>query len=67
MESAQPAGAVLAHELELEPFGLTFALQLGDQFDLKGFHRAVLSNGAVPLALLGTVVDQYIAETQAAP
>jgi uncharacterized protein (DUF885 family) len=40
---------------------------LGDQFDLKGFHRAVLSNGAVPLALLGTVVDQYIAETQAAP
>jgi uncharacterized protein (DUF885 family) len=39
---------------------------LDDQFDIIGFHRAVLSNGAVPLALLGTVVDQYIAEVQAA-
>ncbi len=40
---------------------------LGAQFDLKGFHRAVLSNGAVPLALLSTVVDQYIADVQSAP
>ncbi len=37
---------------------------LGTQFDLKGFHRAVLSNGAVPLSLLGTVVDRYIEEVQ---
>ena len=37
---------------------------LGNRFDLKSFHRAVLSNGAVPLALLGTVVDQYIAAAQ---
>ncbi|MCG6922421.1 MAG: DUF885 domain-containing protein [Acidobacteria bacterium] len=40
---------------------------LGSQFDLKGFHRAVLSNGAVPLALLPTVVDRYIAGVQAGP
>ena len=40
---------------------------LGAQFDLKAFHRAVLTNGAVPLDLLGTVVDNYIAEVQAAP
>jgi uncharacterized protein (DUF885 family) len=38
---------------------------LGAQFDLKGFHRAVLSNGAVPLSLLGTVVDRYIEDVQA--
>ena len=38
---------------------------LGPQFDLKGFHRAVLSNGAVPLSLLGTVVDRYIEQVQA--
>jgi uncharacterized protein (DUF885 family) len=40
---------------------------LGAQFDLKAFHRAVLSNGAVPLSLLDDVVDRYIAEVQAAP
>ena len=40
---------------------------LGDRFDLKAFHRVVLSNGAVPLSLLDDVVDRYIAEVQAAP
>jgi len=41
--------------------------ELGNQFDLIAFHRAVLSNGAVPLALLDTVVDRYIAATLAMP
>ena len=41
--------------------------ELGNRFDLIAFHRAVLSNGAVPLALLDTVVDRYIAETLAMP
>ena len=40
---------------------------LGEAFDLKAFHRALLSNGAVPLTLLDDVVDRYIAEAQAAP
>ena len=40
---------------------------LGSQFDLKAFHRALLTNGAVPLALLDDVVDRYIAEAQAMP
>jgi uncharacterized protein (DUF885 family) len=40
---------------------------LGPQFDLKAFHRAILSSGAVPLSLLDDVVDRYIAEAQAAP
>jgi len=40
---------------------------LGPQFDLKAFHRAVLSNGAVPLSVLGSVVDVYIADTLAGP
>lgn len=34
---------------------------LGAQFSLTGFHRALLENGSVPLALLPTVVDRYIA------
>lgn len=40
---------------------------LGPQFDLKAFHRAVLSNGAVPLALLDDVVDRYIAAAPDTP
>jgi len=38
---------------------------LGAQFDIKAFHRALLTNGAVPLALLDAVVDRYIADTLA--
>lgn len=41
--------------------------ELGAQFDLKGFHRALLTNGPVPLTLLDRVVDRYIADTLAAP
>jgi uncharacterized protein (DUF885 family) len=40
---------------------------LGGDFDLKDFHRALLTNGSVPLALLDEIVDRYIADTQAAP
>ncbi len=36
--------------------------QLGFLFDLKEFHRVVLTSGGVPLALLDEVVDNYIAE-----
>ena len=39
--------------------------ELGTAFDLKAFHRAVLTNGAVPLSLLDSVVDGYIQETLA--
>jgi len=35
---------------------------LGPNFDLIAFHRALLTNGAVPLASLTTVVDRYIAD-----
>jgi len=35
---------------------------LGDQFDLKAFHRVVLTSGSVPLSLLGTIIDHYIQE-----
>jgi uncharacterized protein (DUF885 family) len=36
--------------------------QLGAQFDLKEFHRVVLTSGGVPLALLDNVVDNWIGE-----
>ena len=36
--------------------------QLGDQFDLKGFHAVILSAGAVTLPVLDDLVDRWIAE-----
>ena len=35
---------------------------LGDQFDVKAFHRLVLIDGALPLDLLEEKVDRWIAE-----
>lgn len=38
---------------------------LGTGFDLRKFHDAVLLNGAVPLSVLDTEIDNYIASTKA--
>ncbi len=39
---------------------------LGSKFDIRDFHDAILLCGAVPLSVLGTVVDRYIASKQSA-
>jgi uncharacterized protein (DUF885 family) len=36
---------------------------LGEKFDLRAFHDAVLDNGGVPLPLLEKQIDEYIATT----
>jgi uncharacterized protein (DUF885 family) len=38
---------------------------LGPRFDIRAFHNAVLSSGALPLAQLDKVIDGYIAATNA--
>ncbi|HSR30384.1 MAG TPA: DUF885 family protein, partial [Anaerolineae bacterium] len=38
--------------------------RLGDRFDLKEFHRVVLSNGSMPLEVLERVVEEYIETAQ---
>ncbi len=35
--------------------------ELGSEFDIRGFHEAVLSNGPVPLSILEENVDAWIA------
>ena len=40
--------------------------QLGPKFDLRDFHDAVLKNGALPLEVLGQVVNEYIATRKTA-
>lgn len=39
--------------------------QLGDAFDIREFHDAVLKNGPVPLNILEQFIDEYISETLA--
>jgi uncharacterized protein (DUF885 family) len=39
--------------------------ELGDRFDIRGFHDAVLDAGALPLDVLGEQVDRWIAERRA--
>ena len=39
--------------------------ELGPKFDIRGFHDAVLGGGAMPLDLLQTRVERWIAEKQA--
>jgi len=36
---------------------------LGDRFDLKSFHRAVLVNGSLPLSILESQMEDYIVRT----
>ena len=33
---------------------------LGEKFDIRGFHDAVLGNGAVPLDLLELQINEWI-------
>ncbi len=39
--------------------------ELGDKFDIRDFHDAVLTEGGLPLDMLRVKIDRYIAETQA--
>jgi len=40
--------------------------ELGDKFDIKGFHDAVLKQGSVPLPVLEQQIQAYIAERKTA-
>jgi uncharacterized protein (DUF885 family) len=40
---------------------------LGPRFDLRRFHNAVLDHGALPLTVLETSIDEWIASEQSTP
>lgn len=39
--------------------------ELGEDFDIRGFHDTVLGGGRVPLSILETMVDNWIADVKA--
>ena len=51
--------AYMVGELELFRLREEARKRLGDRFDLRGFHDAVLGHGAVPLSSLEGIVAAY--------
>jgi uncharacterized protein (DUF885 family) len=41
--------------------------ELGDDFDIKGFHDRVLGNGAVSLPMLGDEVAEWMEDVRRQP
>ena len=55
------ATAYMVGKLKIEELRARAEQQLGPRFDIRGFHDAILSSGAVPLSILEKNVDAWIA------
>ncbi|MGI8931370.1 MAG: DUF885 domain-containing protein [Sphingomicrobium sp.] len=59
------ATAYMVGKLKIEELRARAEQQLGPRFDIRGFHDAILSSGAVPLSILEKNVDAWIASRRA--
>ncbi|HRH19283.1 MAG TPA: DUF885 family protein [Brevundimonas sp.] len=48
-------------QIEMDRMRTQARARLGERFDIKGFHSTVLDGGAMPLDVLGRVIDQWVA------
>ena len=46
--------------IEIQKLRSEAEAELGDDFDIRGFHDAVLGGGGLPLDLLKTRVDMWV-------
>jgi uncharacterized protein (DUF885 family) len=53
--------AYMVGRLEIERLRAAARQALGQRFDIRGFHDAVLANGEVPLGALAGVIDDWVA------
>jgi uncharacterized protein (DUF885 family) len=53
-------------ELKIRELRARAEKELGERFDIRAFHDAVLRNGPVPLTVLESEIDAYIAKTKPA-
>lgn len=61
-------GQALAYksgQLEIQRLRARAEAELGDRFDIRAFHDAVLSEGAVPLPILDDLIARYVARAAA--
>ena len=60
-------GQALAYktgELKIRELRARAEQALGNEFDIRAFHDKLLENGAIPLSLLESIMDEWIAAQQ---
>jgi uncharacterized protein (DUF885 family) len=56
------ATSYLLGSLEIQRLRKQAEAALGDDFDIREFHDRILANGGVTLPMLGTAIEDWIAE-----